>query len=62
MAITCEFTVRPDQLVLRTQTNGDHIVLSGFHLGPESASNLAWLINSPNGNLVVKFKQEKDSV
>jgi hypothetical protein len=44
--IEAKFEVDPDQIELRTKTNGDLIRIDGVHLGPENAANLAGLINS----------------
>jgi len=50
MGIKAEFDVGADQIELRTKTNGDRIEIgphNGFpvHLGQDTASNLANLIN-----------------
>lgn len=60
MAVKAEFTVKPDQLKFTTQTNGDYLEFARVHLGAESAANLAYLINTPDGDLVVKIKLAND--
>jgi hypothetical protein len=53
----CEFEVGADQIRLSTQTNGDTIFIKGVHLGKESASTLAYLINNTTNHLKVKIKE-----
>ena len=61
MAIKAEFDVPIDCMVFTTQTNGDHIEIKRVHLGLEAATNLAALINTPDGVLKVVIKR-KDEV
>jgi len=42
---TCEFETSIDQVKFTTSTNGDRLVLKGFHLDQDNAATLAWLIN-----------------
>jgi len=60
MAINATFVSKPDQLEFRTRTNGDHIRITGVHLGPEAAANLSTMINTPNSNLKVKIKFDSE--
>ena len=51
MATKAEFEVKADGIVFTTMTNGDHIEIGphGFpplHLGQQTASDLAFLVNS----------------
>jgi len=52
---TCEFDVKPDQLELRTRTNGDTIKISGLNLSKEQAAAVAWLVNFDN-DLTIEIK------
>jgi hypothetical protein len=58
MSIKAEFDVPADCMVFTTKTNGDHITIDKVHLGQEAASNLASLINTPNGLLRVIIKRK----
>ena len=39
------FETAHDNIMFNTQTNGDKIVITGIHLGAESAAALAYLVN-----------------
>lgn len=42
---TCEFEVIPEQIVLTTRSNGDHIELKDLNLSQGAVATLAWMIN-----------------
>ncbi len=46
MAIKSQFDIPKDCIIFTTKTNGDYITIKNVHLGQESATNLANLINS----------------
>jgi len=51
------FFTKADQIKFNTQTNGDKIIMSGFHLTKEQAATMAWLVNtSDNSELKIKIK------
>ena len=41
----CEFTVKPDQILFNTQTNGDSLSIRRLHFDADQAASLAHLIN-----------------
>lgn len=41
----CEFTVKPDQILFNTQTNGDSLSIRSLHFTSDQAATLAHLIN-----------------
>ncbi len=43
------FHTKADQVKLTTTTNGDTIVIKGFHLSQSQAASMAWLINADAG-------------
>lgn len=53
----CVFETSADQLRLTTQTNGDHILIKGVHLGADNAAALAHLINQTTNHLKVVIKE-----
>lgn len=44
-----EFTIcEPDQVIFRTRTNGDTLIMNSMILDRERATIMAHLVNSPN--------------
>ena len=42
-----EFNITPEQLIFKTQVNGDRITISNIVLTADQAAAMAYLINSP---------------
>ncbi len=51
------FYTKADQVKFTTQTNGDILHITGFHLSQPQAATMAWLINADNeGELEFQIK------
>ncbi len=44
------FHTKADQVKLTTMTNGDSILIKGFHFSQKQAASMAWLINADEGS------------
>jgi len=51
----CKFETGVDQVKFSTRTNGDALHVKGFHLTPEAAAALTYLINLDN-DVVLKWR------
>jgi len=54
----CTFDIGPDQIEFHTKTNGDLILIRGFHLEPNQAATLAYFVNSPNITIEIQIKEK----
>lgn len=55
--VKAEFIVSTDDIKFTTQKNGDRLDIHGkINLSQETASNLAWLVNS-NDHLHIEIKE-----
>jgi len=50
-----EFNITPEQLIFKTQVDGDRITISHIELTADQAAAMAYLINSPEA-LKVEIK------